>query len=238
LLIVNSFKLFEGYGVYVSNMKKLIILFSILFLVDTVYGQGLKPVKVDSLVTVSFPVKYTKKDTLGQQIFSANTDLAYMIAIMEPNAKGNQPLKKEKDLNSVLKKYIKGIQAQTDNGSAQNVRDTTIGTLKAKAFNLLTKDANGDYQSRNFVLLYTQDATYTFEYGYADSRKDLIKDEAKAFFSSIKLSPELQRNDQYTDTSASKGISTISIVELAGGLIVVFLVVWLIFRKKDTGELA
>ena len=90
-------------------MKKLIILFSILFLVDTVYGQGFKPVKVDSLVTVSFPVKYTKKDTLGQHIISANTDLAYMIAIMEPNAKGNQPLKKEKDLNSVLKKYIKEI---------------------------------------------------------------------------------------------------------------------------------
>jgi hypothetical protein len=162
-----------------------------------------------------------------------------MMAIREPNAKGNQPLKKEKDLNSVLKKYIKGIQAQTDNGSAQNVRDTTVGTLKAKAFNLITKDANGDYQNRNFLLLYTQDATYTFEYGYVDTRKDLIKDEAKAFFSSIKLSPELQRNDQYTDTSrASRGISTISIVEIAGGLVVIFMVVWLIFRKRDNGQLA
>jgi len=147
-------------------------------------------------------------------------------------------LKKENDLNSVLKKYIKGIQAQTDNGSAQNVRDTTVGTLKAKAFNLLTKDANGEYQYRNFLLLYTKDATYTFEYGYADARKDLIKDEAKAFFSSIRLSPELQRNDQYTNTAASKGISTASIIEIAGGLLVVFGIVWLIFRKKDNGELA
>ncbi|HEY4196669.1 MAG TPA: hypothetical protein VGM63_14095 [Mucilaginibacter sp.] len=220
-------------------MKKLIILFSILFLVDTVYGQGLKAVKVDNLVTVSFPAKYTKKDTLGQQIFSANSDLAYMMAIREPNAKGNQPLKKEKDLNSVLKKYINGIQAQTDNGSAQNVRDTTVGTLKAKVFNLLTRDENGADQYRNFLLLYTKDATYTFEYGYADTRKDLVKDEAKAFFSSIKLSPELQRNDQYTDTSrASRGISTISIVEIAGGLVVIFMVVWLIFRKRDNGQLA
>ena len=218
-------------------MKKLIILFSILFLVDTAYGQAFKPVKVDSLVTVSFPAKYSKKDTLGQSVFSATTDLAYMITIREPNAKDNQPLKKEKDLNSVLKKYVKAIQGQTDNGSAQNVRDTTIGTLKAKAFNLLTKDANGDYQYRNFVLLYTKDATYTFEYGYADVRKDFVKAEAKSFFSSIKLSPELQRNDQYTDTRASKGISTISIVEIAGGLLVVFLVVWLIFRKRDNGEL-
>ena len=47
-----------------------------------------------------------------------------MMAIDEPNAKNNQPLKKEKDLNEVFKKYINGIQQQSGNGSAQNVRDT------------------------------------------------------------------------------------------------------------------
>jgi hypothetical protein len=219
-------------------MKKLIIILSILFLVDTVYGQGYKPVKVDSLVTVSFPANFTKKDTLGQQIYSANTDLGYMITIREPNAAGNQPLKKENDLNSVLKKYISGIQSQSGNGSAANVRDTTVGTLKAKAFTLITKDPNGESQYRNFVLLYTQDATYTFQYGYADARKDLVKDEAKAFFSSIKLSPQLQRNDQYTDTSgASHGIGTLSIVEIGGGVLVLFGAIWLIFRKRSN-ELA
>lgn len=219
-------------------MKKLIIIFSILFLVDTVYGQGYKPVKVDSLVTVSFPAKFTKKDTLGQQIYSANTDLGYMIAIREPNAAGNQPLKKENDLNSVLKKYISGIQSQSGNGSAANVRDTTVGTLKAKAFTLITKDANGDIQYRNFVLLYTKDATYTFQYGYADTRKELIKNEAKAYFSSIRLSPQLQRNDQYTETSASShGIGALSIFEIGGGVLVLFGAVWLIFRKRNN-ELA
>ncbi|MGZ3752996.1 MAG: hypothetical protein ACXVB0_16385 [Mucilaginibacter sp.] len=221
-------------------MKKLIILLSILFLVDTVYGQTYKPVKVDSLVTISFPATYNKKDTLGQQIFSATTDLGYMITIREPNAKGNQPLKKEKDLNKVLKNYIKGIQGQTENGSAQNVRDTTVGTLKAKVFTLLTKDANGVNQYRNFVLLYTQDATYTFEYGYSEVRKDLINSESKAFFSSIKLSPELQRNDQYTDMSKSTGLSTSLIMEIGGGILVVLLVVWFILKKRnrDNSELA
>lgn len=219
-------------------MKKLIIIFSILFLVDTVYGQGYKPVKVDSLVTVSFPAKFTKKDTLGQQIYSANTDLGYMIAIREPNAAGNQPLKKENDLNSVLKKYISGIQSQSGNGSAANVRDTTVGTLKAKAFTLITKDANGDIQYRNFVLLYTKDATYTFQYGYADIRKELVKNEAKAYFSSIRLSPQLQRNDQYTETSASShSIGALSIFEIGGGVLVLFGAVWLIFRKRNN-ELA
>ena len=53
-------------------------------------------------------------------------------------------------------------------------------------------------------LLYTKDATYTFEYGYPEARKDFIKDESKAYYASIKLSPELQRNDQYMDTTPSK----------------------------------
>jgi hypothetical protein len=219
-------------------MKKLIILFGILFSMNTVFAQSLKSVKVDNLVSVSLPSSYSKKDTLGQQIFSANTDLGYMITIREPNAKGNQPLKQEKDLNAVLKNYIKGIQSQTDNGSAQNIRDTTVGALKAKAFTLLTKDANGDNQYRNFVLLYTQDATYTFEYGYPEIRKDFIKNESKAYFASIKLSPELQLNDQYTDTTSSNSMSTLSIFEIGGGVLILFVAAWLIFRKKDGNEFA
>ncbi len=219
-------------------MKKLIILFGILFSMNAVFAQSLKSVKVDNLVSVSLPSSYSKKDTLGQKIFSANTDLGYMMAIREPNAKGNQPLKKEKDLNAVLKKYIQGIQSQSGNGSTQNVRDTTIGTLKAKTFTLFVKDPNGDNQYRNFILLYTQDATYTFEYGYTETRKDLIKGESKAYFSSIKLSPELQRNDQYIDTRTSHSISTVSIFEIGGGVLVLFVAAWLIFRKKDSNEFA
>lgn len=214
-------------------MKKLIILFGILFSVNAVFAQAIKPVKIDSLVSISLPATYTKKDTLGQQILSANTDLGYMITIREPNAKGNQPLKKEKDLNSVLKNYIKGIQSQSGNGSTQNVRDTTVGTLKAKVFTLRTDDGSGDVQYRDFMLLYTQDATYTFEYGYGDTRKDLVKDEKKAYFSSVKLSPELQRNDQYTDlNSSSSGVGINIIIEIAGGILLIFAIIWLIVKRQ------
>jgi hypothetical protein len=219
-------------------MKKLIILFGILFSVNAVFAQGYKPVKIDSLVTVSLPATYTTKDTLGQKIFSANTNLGYMITIREPNAKSNQPLNKEKDLNDVLKKYVKGIQSQSQNGSAQNVRDTTVGTLKAKVFTLRTDDGTGNPQYRKFLLLYTKDATYTFEFGYQEARKELIKDEMKAYYSSIKLSPELQRNDQYVNTAPSTSNSTVTIVEIAGGVVVLGLVIWLIFRKKNNRELA
>jgi hypothetical protein len=219
-------------------MKKLIIIFAILFSVNAVFGQSLKSVKVDSLVSVSLPSSYTKKDTLGQQIYTANSDLGYMIAIRQANAKDNQPLQKENDLNAVLKKYIQGIQTQSGNGSAQFIRDTTIGTLKAKAFTLFQSDPNGESQFRNFVLLYTKDVTYTFEYGYGESRKDLVKSESKAYFGSIKLSPELQRNDQYVDTRPQTSNSTITVVEIAGGALIVGLIAWLVFRKRDSGQFA
>ena len=219
-------------------MKKIIILIAILFSVDAVFGQSVKSVKIDNLVSVSLPSSYTKKDTLGQQIFSANNDLGYMIAIRQPNATGNQPLKKENDLNDVLKKYIKGIQSQSGDGSTQNIRDTTIGTLKAKAFTLFMKDPNGDNQYRNFILLYTKDATYTFEYGYPETRKDLVKNESKAFFSSIKLSPELQRNDQYTETAPSKSVNTNMIIEIGGGIFILGFIGWLVFRKRDSNQFA
>jgi hypothetical protein len=219
-------------------MKKLIVIFSILFSVNAVFGQSLKSVKLDSLVNVSLPSSYTKKDTLGQQVYTANSDLGYMIAIRQANEKGNQPLQKENDLNAVLKKYIDGIQSQSGNGSAQNIRDTTIGTLKAKAFTLFQNDPNGESQYRNFILLYTQDATYTFEYGYGDSRKDLIKGESKAYFASIKLSRELQRNDQYVDTRPQTSNNKVTVIEITGGILIIGFIAWLIFRKKDSGQFA
>src|SRR5579863_1141219 len=219
-------------------MKKLILLFGILFSVNSVFSQGYKPVKIDNFVTISMPQGYNEKDTLGQHIYSANTSFGYMMAIAEPNAKNNQPLKKEKELNDVLKKYVKGIQSQSPNSSAQNVRDTTVGTLKAKAFTLVTDDGTGNILNKNFLLIYTTDATYTFEYGYPDMRKDMVKGEAKAYFSSIKLSPDLQRNDQYTDTrSSSSGLAAYAVMEIVGGILVLFIIVWLVFfRNRSSNE--
>lgn len=80
-------------------------------------------------------------------------------------------------------------------------------------------------------MLYTRDATYTFEYVYPENRKDLIKDELKAYSASIKLSPELNRHDQYL--SNAKGLSpTIEIAILGGGALVIILGIVLIVRRK------
>jgi hypothetical protein len=213
-------------------MKKIVISFSLILLSFAGFAQALKPVKLDSLVTVSLPKDYTKKDTLGQQIYSGNSDLGYMVVIRAPN-QDTSALKKERDLNKVLQKYIKGIKGQAD-GSAMNVRDTLIGHLKAKTFTLST-DQGAGVQLRNYVIIYTQEITYTFEYYFAESRLDLAKDEWKAFSSSIKVSPELKRTDQYL--SNAKGLSTGAKIGIyGGGALLVLLIIVFLMRRKKTDE--
>jgi len=213
-------------------MKKIFLSLTLLLFAMPGFCQLIKPVKIDSLVTVSLPPGYQKKDTLNERIFSANSMFGYMIAIREANVKNNTPLKKEKDLNKVLKDIVKQIQGESAESSAQFVRDTTIGTLKAKTFRLKNNDGSGNIQFRNFVLIYTQDATYTFQYVYPGDREDLVKDEYRAFISSIKLSPELQRNDQYL--SNASGMSAITRIEVFGGagLLIILVIVFIVRRKK------
>jgi len=215
-------------------MKKILLSFALILYVITAFSQtALKPVKIDSLVTVSLPEGFQKKDTLGQHIYSANALYGFMTVIVAPNEKNNAPLKKETDLNTVLKKYITSIEGQSGAGSsAQHIRDTTIGALKAKVFTLRSDDGNGNIQRINFTLLYTQDVTYTFEYVYPAQRADIAKAEYKAFASSIRLSPQLQRNDQYL--SNAKGMSPVVKGALYGGVVVVLvlIVITIVRRRK------
>lgn len=212
-------------------MKKLRLSLVLLFATITAFGQVLKPVKIDSLVTVSLPANYQKKDTLGQHIYSAMGLVGFMEVIKAPNVKNTTPLRKEKDLNNVFKEYVKTIQTQSVNGSAQNIRDTIIGTLKAKLFTLSKEDEKSIVQLRNFVLIYTTEATYTFEYAYPEFRKDLVKDEYKAYINSIKFSRDLQRNDQYLYNTKHMSSTTKMALYGGSGLIIAVILI-LIFRKK------
>jgi len=217
-------------------MKKIFLISATLILAAVSgFSQSLKPVAIDSMVTVSLPAAYQKTDTLGQQVFSSNSSLGYVVVLRTPNAKNTAPLQKERDLDNVLKENIKSIQAESSNASAQFVRDTTIGKLKAKAFTLQTDDGQGDIQFRNIVLLYTNAASYVFEYVYPNARKDMIGNDYKAFVNSIKLSPELQRHDQYL--SNAKGMSPVMTVGLVGGGVLVIILVVLYVQRKRRLEL-
>ncbi len=212
-------------------MKKLIAFVGLVLFAAKSFAQAqipLKPVKIDSVITISLPEKYTKKDTLGQTIYNANGAYGYMSVIRAPN-QDKKPLQKEKDLNKVLQDYVKGIKDQS-NGDVMNLRDTTLGHLKAKTFTLEVDEGAG-VQSRNFIIVYTQDVTYTIEYYYEALRKDLAKGEYKLYSASIKISPELQRTDQYL--SNAKGMSTAAKVGIFGGAaVLIILIVVFITRKK------
>jgi len=212
-------------------MKKTILTLAILFFSVTAFCQRLKPTKIDSLVTVLLPDTYIKKDTLGQQVFTANSMYGYMIVIRANNAKNNAPLKQEKDLNKVFKEYISGIQGQSNNATAQHIRDTTIGTLKAKLFTLDTEEENGDIKLRNFILIYTTDATYTFEYGYESISADVAQTEYKTFVNSIKLSHDLQRNDQYLFNTISMS-SSLKMALIGGACLLIVLIIILIVKRR------
>jgi hypothetical protein len=212
-------------------MKKILISLSLILLTITGFAQKkFKRVVVDSLVSVSLPEKYVRKDTLGQTTYSGNGQYGFMVVIRAPNANGNKPLDKERDLNKVLQDYIDGIKGQAS-GSAQYVRDTTIGHLKAKIFTLSINEGAG-VKLRNFIIIYTQDVTYTFEYFYEEARQDVVKEEYKAFSSSIKLSPELKRTDQYL--SNAKSLSPNAKIGIYGGgaLLLLIIIIVLVRRKK------
>ncbi|WPU95896.1 hypothetical protein SNE25_10240 [Mucilaginibacter sabulilitoris] len=215
-------------------MKKIIFSLILILFTATAFAQKFKPVKLDSLVTVSLPDNVQKKDTLGQQIYSANGSVGFMIVIRAANPKTNTPLNKEKDLNNVLKTYIEGIQKQSGNGSVMNPRDTLIGKLEAKVFTLRvdnTGSTGEPIQLRHFILLYTQEATYTFQYYYEEQRKDLVKGELKTFTSSIKLAPDLKRNDQYI--SNAKGLSTPAKIGIyGGGAVIIIIIIIAVTRRK------
>jgi hypothetical protein len=211
-------------------MKKLFLsIIPVLFVISG-FCQGLQQVKVDSDVTVSLFPGYQKKDTLSQTTYTANALNGYMVVIRQANAKGNTPLKKASDLNKVLKTYVKGIQAESYNSVAENVRDTTVGQLKAKVFTLKI-DNGGDITLRDFLLLYTQDVTYTFEYVYSSNTIDFSKKEGKAFFSSVRLGQDVTWTDQYQSRATGMS-STTRIAIFGGGALVLILVIILVSRKK------
>jgi len=213
-------------------MKRILLtIVPVLLAISGFAQQQLQPVKLDNEVTVSLFPDYQKKDTLGQTNYTANALDGYMVVIREPNDKSAGRLKQASDLNKVLKTYIKGIQDQSPNSVAENVRDTTIGSLKAKVFTLST-DNGGDVTLRDFMLLYTQDVTYTFEYVYDQNTADFSKKEGKAFFSSIRTASDLNWNDQYMTQTAGLAATTKIVLFGGGAALILIIIIAIAGRKK------
>lgn len=213
-------------------MKKSFLIFCLSFLTSFGYSQLYKTVKIDTLISVTLPSVYTKKDTAGQQTFSAKASYGFIVVTRIPNGAGNAPLKKEKDLNKVFKNYVKDVQ-QVGNGTILNERDTLISTVKGHLFTLKTQDDDGNVQYRQFLFIYTRDASYTFQYFYNEGQSELIDADTKPFYSSIKLQPDLQRNDQYLVPSKPGMSGGVKLIVYGGsGAIVILLIISVLIRRK------
>jgi len=217
-------------------MRKLLLIFSLVLFTTLGYSQIFKRVSIDSVVSVSIPPIYTKKDTLGQQTFSAKASYGFIVITLIPNGAHNTPLKKEKDLNKVFKNYVKDVQ-QVGDGSILDERDTTLGTLKGHLFTLRTEDDNGNIQFRKFLFLYTQDVSYTFQYFYNDAQSEIVSDEVKTFYTSIKLAADLQRNDQYLIPTKPGMPGGLKFLFYGGGsFIIILIIVFTTIRRRKRKE--
>jgi len=211
-------------------MKKLIIYLSIFLFVKQASAQQyyLKPVTIDSLVSVSLPKEYTKKDTLGEQIYSAKGTYGAMLVLRSINPSNAKTIKNEKGLDNVFNEYIKKIQSSVTHGTVLNDHDTTITNLQARDFTLQV-DSGAGAQSRHFTLIYTKNVTYTFQYLYEDFRMDLAKGEMKAFLKSIKVSPQLTSANQFIKVPGSPVIVKIL---LFGGIPLIVIIAFVVIRRR------
>ena len=213
-------------------MKKLFLIFSLIFFTTLSYSQLYKTVKVDTLISVSLPAVYTKKDTAGQLTLSARASYGFIVVTRIPNGANNAPLKKEKDLNQVFKNYVNDVK-QVGDGTIQNERDTLLGTVKGHLFTLKTQDDDGNVQYRQFLFIYSRDASYTFQYFYNEGQSELAGADTKPFYSSIKLQPDLQRNDQYLVPSKPGMSGGVKLILYGGsGTIVILLIISVLIRRK------
>lgn len=211
-------------------MKKIFIGLSLILFALAGFGQRLKTVKLDSLVSVSLPADFRMTDTLGQQTYTASAQYGYIIVSRSPNPQGNKTLQKEKDLNNVFKEYIQKVQSSLTDGNVTKDHDTIINNLEVRDFTLTTDTGSG-VQLRKFRILYTKPVTYTFQYLYDEIRKEVAKNEKDAFFKSITIAPGLNGTDQYAFYGKVTKLNALIIVCVAAGIIIIVLII-LLMRKR------
>ena len=211
-------------------MKKLILYFSIILLAAQANAQKnyyLSPVKVDNLVSVSLPKEFSRSKAGGQDIYSANASYGSMLVIRTVNPPSQQSIKNPKGLDNVFKEYVKNVQQSLSQGSITHDHDTTVGKLTARDF-ILQVDTGGGLEMRHFILVYTKNVSYTFEYLYSDFRKDLAVGEMNAFFNSIKVSPELTTADQYITVPTRFPVVTIVVI----GVVLFVIICAIVFMRR------
>lgn len=219
-------------------MKKLIILLLLSAGIIPAFSQQWKKVDIDTLVSVLLPDKFLKKDTLHQQLFSTTGSYGSMIVIRSANSQDEKAdVKRLKDLNKLYDNYIKKVQGSAQ-ANIESQKDILIEGLNAKDFVIKTVTGSA-VELRYFRVLFTQDATYTFEYLAKEIQKEFAQPEYEKFFNSIKIDPQVTvEADQLAEKSAASLLSerknslNTLIYGGVGFIVVIIILVVLIRRKK------
>lgn len=217
-------------------MKQLIIIYLSIVTALPAFAQKWKPSKLDDSVQVSLPDGFTKKDTLGQTLFNADSPFGQILITKQPDDPATTP-----DIEKVdqLKKYYDNFVNQVKSSSKGNIsdaRDTLVGKLRAKDFKLAVDTGSGK-QYRNIRVLHVNSATYTFQFLYKDIHESYAREESETFFNSIKIPPDATVDAQFTDpqnTTGKKpaGSTNYLLIGVIAGIILIIAIIILMRKRK------
>jgi hypothetical protein len=205
-------------------MKKLLIFFGLFLAAHVTLAQKWPTVRIDSAVSVQLPKGYEKKDTTGEFNLVARSSFGTILIFKTPdNPRVIPDIERDRHLEQYYDEYVQKVGSSVAEGRVIDERDTLLGDLKVKDFTLVVDSGTGK-QYRNFRIMHVSGASYTFEFLYEDIHEEYSRPERDKFFSSILISDELNRQDQYT-TEAPPGMDPMMI----GGIVLAILVLLLLF---------
>lgn len=218
-------------------MKSLILLQILLLSFVNSWAQQWKPYRIDDSVQVGLPSEFQKKDTLGQQIFTAGTQFGNILIIKTPDDPSRTPdIEKKSHLENFYQEYVKKVSGSVKGSVVSEEKDTTINNLRYKDFTLQA-DSGGGKQFRNFRIVHVNSATYIFQFLYQDVHKDYATAEIKSFFNSIKIPPDATVVSQFTDPANTTGTppsgNKYSIIAYGvAALIFILIIIFFVKRRK------
>lgn len=217
-------------------MKKLIFFYLLITAAIPGFAQKWKPTNLDDSVQVSFPSGFTKKDTLGQTLFNADTPFGQIQITKQPDDPSTTPnIEKVDQLKRYYDNFVQQIQS-TSKGVISEERDTVIGKLRVKDFKLAVDTGSGK-QYRNIRILHVNSATYTFQFLYKDIHEQYAPEESNTFFNSIKIPPEATVSTQFTEpenTTGKKpsGGTNYTLIGIIASVILLIVVIILLRKRK------
>ena len=217
-------------------MRKFLLVLAALSSAVCAFAQDWQTVTIDSAVSVQLPKGYEKKTLNGQDSYIGRTVYGTILIFKtDDNPRVFPDIEKDKHLLNYYKDYIQKVSRSVKGAMISDQRDTLIGELKVKDFKLALDSGTGK-QFRNFRIFHANAATYVFEYLYQDLQSEYAAPEIQKLFSSVKVSEDLKREDQYISTDNPKpgadsrrNTLTIGIIV---GVVVLVLAVILIARRR------